>query len=147
LLEVVLLPCMVGVCFAIYYVLPNGRVPARPVISAALVAGLVMEAGKFVYLATLPLFNFREVYGPFALSVTLLFWAFLGALVLLSGAHLSARVHSREPFGGRSTPTKRAATDFSASPSKAQDSSAAVIDLDESKHESQAGALEPPQNT
>lgn len=104
LLEVVLLPCMVGICFAIYYVLPNGKVPARPVVSAALVAGLVMEAGKFIYLATLPLFNFREVYGPFALSVTLLFWAFLGALVLLSGAHLSARVHSPDRFSARLRP-------------------------------------------
>lgn len=114
LLEVVLLPCMVGICFAIYYVLPNGRVPARPVISAALVVSLLMEGGKFVYLATLPLFNFREVYGPFALSVTLLFWAFLGALVLLSGAHISARIHSPDGSVGRPAPMKRAATGFGA---------------------------------
>jgi len=92
LLEVVLLPCMIGIFFLTYYVLPNGKVPAGPLFSAALVAGLVTEAGKFIYHVTLPLFKFREVYGPFALSVTLLFWAFLGALVLLSGAHLSARI-------------------------------------------------------
>jgi uncharacterized BrkB/YihY/UPF0761 family membrane protein len=30
------------------------------------------------------------VYGPFALSVTLLFWAYAGAMILLFGAHLSA---------------------------------------------------------
>jgi membrane protein len=98
LLEAVLLPCMIGIFFLTYYVLPNGRVPAGPLFSAALVAGLVTEAGKFVYHLTLPLFKFREVYGPFALSVTLFFWAFLGALVLLSGAHLSARIyfHNRD---------------------------------------------------
>ncbi len=36
------------------------------------------------------MFRFREVYGPFALSVTLLFWAYAGAMILLFGAHLSA---------------------------------------------------------
>ncbi len=53
--------------------------------------GVIMEILKFVYIETLPLFRFREVYGPFALSVTLLFWAFVGALVMLLGAHLSAQ--------------------------------------------------------
>ena len=99
LLEVVLLPCMIGIFFLTYYVLPNGKVPAGPLFSAALVAGLVTEAGKFIYHVTLPLFKFREVYGPFALSVTLLFWAFLGALVLLSGAHLSARIYFHNRAG------------------------------------------------
>jgi len=38
----------------------------------------------------LPWLNFEEVYGPFSLSVTLMFWAFLSGLLLLAGAHLSA---------------------------------------------------------
>ncbi len=99
LLEAVLLPCLVGIFFVTYYVLPNGKVPAGPLFSAALVAGLITEGGKFIYYLTLPLFKFREVYGPFALSVTLLFWAFLGALVLLSGAHLSARIYFHNRAG------------------------------------------------
>jgi membrane protein len=57
-----------------------------------------MEVGKFVYVLTLPLFGFREVYGPFALSVTLVFWAFLGALILLFGAHLSARGFAEQAY-------------------------------------------------
>jgi uncharacterized BrkB/YihY/UPF0761 family membrane protein len=36
------------------------------------------------------MFRFREVYGPYALTATLLFWAYAGALILLFGAHLSA---------------------------------------------------------
>jgi len=95
LLEAVLLPCLVAIFFLTYYALPNGKVPAGPLFSAALFTGLVTEAGKFTYQLTLPLFKFREVYGPFALSVTLLFWAFLGALVVLAGAHLSARIYFR----------------------------------------------------
>ncbi len=99
LLEAILFLCTVGVFFLTYYVLPNGKVPVGPVFSAALAAGVVTEAGKFVYHVTLPLFKFREVYGPFALSVTMLFWAFLGALVLLSGADLSARFYFRGRVG------------------------------------------------
>jgi len=38
----------------------------------------------------LPLFRFREVYGPFFVSATLLFWAYIAALILLFGADLSA---------------------------------------------------------
>jgi membrane protein len=109
LLEAVLLFCIVGIYFVTYYVLPNGKVPAGSVLSAAIAAGLVTEAGKFVYHITLPSFQFREVYGPFALSVTLLFWAFLGALVLLSGAHLSARIYSRRvspQLAGESPPQR-----------------------------------------
>jgi uncharacterized BrkB/YihY/UPF0761 family membrane protein len=41
----------------------------------------------------LPRLNFGEVYGPFALSVSMMFWAFLTGLLLLAGAHLSAEEH------------------------------------------------------
>lgn len=91
MLEIVSIPLAVSIYFVIYYFLPNGKVPIKRVLPAAVVAGLLTEGGKFVYIMTLPLFRFREVYGPFALSVTLLFWAFLGSLILLFGAHLSAR--------------------------------------------------------
>ena len=91
LLEIVAVPLAVSIYFAIYYFLPNGPVPVRRVFPAAIVVGVLMEIAKFVYMETLPLFRFREVYGPFALSVTLLFWAFVGALILLLGAHLSAQ--------------------------------------------------------
>jgi membrane protein/epoxyqueuosine reductase len=33
------------------------------------------------------------VYGPFALSVSMMFWAFLSGLLLLAGANLSAEEH------------------------------------------------------
>jgi membrane protein len=34
---------------------------------------------------------FQEVYGPFSISVALMFWAFLMGLLLLTGAYLSAQ--------------------------------------------------------
>lgn len=86
------LPTTILIFFLLYYVMPNGKVPARPVLRAAVFAGLLTEVVKYVYIWTLPWLNFREVYGPFSVSVTLLMWAFLSSLVLLVGAHLSAPV-------------------------------------------------------
>jgi len=108
LLEILSVPLTVAVCFAIYYVLPNRKMDARSIFPGALVGGILIAAGKFLYILTLPLFRFREVYGPFALSVTLLFWGFGAALILLLGAHLSAQsvrgggVQSAQPEASQS---------------------------------------------
>jgi len=83
----------IAVFFLIYWLLPNGKVPARAVLPGAVVMGLLSEVLKYAYIVTLPWLNFQEVYGPFALSVSLMFWAFLSGLLLLAGAHLSARQH------------------------------------------------------
>lgn len=98
LLEVVSIPFAVSIFFAIYYLLPNGKVPTRRVLPAAALTGVLTILASFVYVLTLPLFRFREVYGPFALSVTLLFWAYIGALILLFGAHLSVQSFWEEYF-------------------------------------------------
>ena len=85
------LPLLISLYVIIYYAAPNGRAPMRRVFPAAVLAGVLTAVAKFVYMVTLPLFRFREVYGPFSLSVTLLFWAFVGAMILLFGAHLSSQ--------------------------------------------------------
>ena len=85
----------IAIFFLIYWVLPNGKVPARAVLPAAVIMGLLSESLKYVYIWALPLLNFQEVYGPFALSVTLMFWAFLSGLLLLTGAQLSVQGHRR----------------------------------------------------
>ncbi len=85
----------IAIFFLIYWLLPNGKVPARAVLPSAIMIGLLSEALKYAYVLALPWLNFQEVYGPFALSATLMFWAFLTGLLLLTGAHLSARGDSR----------------------------------------------------
>jgi membrane protein len=85
----------IAIFFLIYWVLPNGKVPARAVLPAAVIMGLLSEALKYAYILALPRLNFQEVYGPFALSVSLMFWAFLTGLLLLAGAHISAEEHVR----------------------------------------------------
>ena len=81
----------ITVFFLVYWLLPNGKVPARGVLPAAILMGLLSEALKYAYIFALPWLNFGEVYGPFAISVSLMFWAFLSGMLLLTGAHLSAR--------------------------------------------------------
>jgi membrane protein len=83
----------IAIFFLIYWLLPTGKIPARAVLPAAAVVGLLWEAAKYLYIWTLPWLNFREVYGPFAVSVTLMIWAFLSGLLLLAGAHLTAAGH------------------------------------------------------
>ena len=83
----------IAIFFLIYWLLPNGKVPPRAVLPAAIIMGLLSEALKYAYILALPWLNFQEVYGPFALSVTLMFWAFLSGLLLLAGANLSAEEH------------------------------------------------------
>jgi membrane protein len=85
----------ITIFFLIYWLLPNGKVPARAVLPAAVIMGLLSEILKYGYILALPRLNFQEVYGPFALSVSLMFWAFLSGLLLLTGAYLSAERHER----------------------------------------------------
>jgi len=86
----------IAIFFLVYWLLPNRKVPARGVLPAAVIMGLLSEALKYAYIFALPRLNFAEVYGPFAISVSLMFWAFLSGMLLLTGAHLSARKMLRD---------------------------------------------------
>ena len=89
--------------FLIYWVLPHGKVPARAVLPAAIITGLVSEAAKYIYILLLPWLNFQQVYGPFSVSVTLIFWSFWSGMLLLGGAYLSAAEHSSRVQARRDT--------------------------------------------
>ena len=81
----------IAIFFLVYWLLPNGKVPAHVVLPTAVLMGLLSEALKYAYIFALPHLNFGEVYGPFAISVSLMFLAFLSGMLLLTGAHLSAQ--------------------------------------------------------
>jgi membrane protein len=83
----------IAIFFLIYWLLPNGKVPRGPCCLRPSSWDLLSEALKYAYILALPWLNFQEVYGPFALSVTMMFWAFLSGLLLLAGANLSAEEH------------------------------------------------------
>jgi len=94
-MKVFAIAASIAIFFLIYWLLPNGKVPARAVLPTAIIMGLFSEALKYGYILALPWLNFAEVYGPFALSVSMMFWAFLTGLLLLAGANLSAEEHLR----------------------------------------------------
>jgi membrane protein len=91
MMKVFAIGASIAIFFLIYWLLPNGKVPARAVLPTAVIMGLLSEALKYGYILALPWLNFAEIYGPFAISVSMMFWAFLTGLLLLAGANLSAR--------------------------------------------------------
>ena len=75
--------------FAVYYVLPNRKVPWRPVIRTSIVTGIVWLASKLIFVAALPHLDLSSLYGPFYVSVGLLFWSYVSGLILFAGAQFS----------------------------------------------------------
>ena len=82
--------------FSIYWLLPNCKVPWRPVLRASIVVGLIWLLSKYVFVAILPHLDLRSLYGPFYISVGLLIWAYISGLILFAGAQYSvARLGNR----------------------------------------------------
>jgi membrane protein len=75
--------------FSIYWILPNCKVPVRPILRTSIVTGLVWLAAKYIYVAVLPHLNLKSLYGPFYVSVGLLFWGYFSGLILFAGAQFS----------------------------------------------------------
>jgi len=75
--------------FSIYWLLPNRKVPWRPVLRTAIVTGSVWLLAKLVFVAVLPHLDLENLYGPFFVSVGLIFWAYVSGLILFAGAQFS----------------------------------------------------------
>jgi uncharacterized BrkB/YihY/UPF0761 family membrane protein len=78
----------IAIFFLIYWLLPNGKVPARAVLPTAIIMGLLQRPEVRLYGGSAHL-NCRSVRAVRAL-VSLMFWAFLFGTLMLTGAHLSA---------------------------------------------------------
>ena len=75
--------------FCIYWILPNRKVPWRPVLRTSVVTGVIWLAAKFVFVLILPHLDLKALYGPFYVSVGLIFWAYVSGLILFAGAQFS----------------------------------------------------------
>lgn len=85
--------------FSVYFILPNRKVPWRPVLRTSIITGLVWLFSRFVFATVLPHIDLR-IYGPFYVSVGLLFWAYISGLILFAGAQFSvARIGNTEHKG------------------------------------------------
>jgi membrane protein len=90
-LKLAAVPFSILIFLLVYWLLPNGKVPLRAVWPIAVLAGVVVEGAKNLYVWLWPLLGLRRAYGPFFISVTLLLWGFCAALIVLGGAEMSAR--------------------------------------------------------
>lgn len=75
---------------AIFRYLPNRRQGFRRVWPEAVAAGAVWVLGNIGFRSLVPLWPLKDIYGPFFISITLLFWAYGTAAVILFFARLAA---------------------------------------------------------
>jgi uncharacterized BrkB/YihY/UPF0761 family membrane protein len=75
--------------FSIYWLLPNRKVPWRPVLLTSIYTGIIWLAAKLVFVDALPHLDLKALYGPFYVSVGLLFWSYISGLILFAGAQFS----------------------------------------------------------
>lgn len=80
--------------FSIYWLLPNRKLPARPVLRVSIVTGALWVGAKYLFVAILPRLDLTSMYGPFSVSVGLLLWAYVSGLLLFAGAQFSAMRHN-----------------------------------------------------
>ena len=75
--------------FSIYWLLPNRKVPWQHVLSTSIYTGVIWLVSKYIFQLLLPHMHLIDLYGPFHVSVGLLFWAYTSGLILFAGAQFS----------------------------------------------------------
>jgi membrane protein len=95
--KVAAIPIGIVILFLIYWILPNRRIPAARVAPVAILAGLVLEGMKYVFLLMWPLLHVKleREYGVFRNSATILIWGFASAMIVLAAAQWAARLESQ----------------------------------------------------
>lgn len=88
---------LVASIFALYKLLPNTKIDAMQVLPAAILAGIMAEFVRIVFVHTIP--QLGATQGPFATSVTFLLLAYFESFVLLGCAFLASQTE-RYPWMG-----------------------------------------------
>ncbi len=95
------LPVSIFALFLVYWVLPNRPIEPGRVLPVAIAVGVALEALKYVYIVIEPMLTeklAREYYTVFQHSAMILIWSFVCAMVVLAGAHWTARQDQRDPL-------------------------------------------------
>ncbi len=95
--KVAAVPIGIVILFLVYWILPNRRIAPARVAPVAILAGLVLEAMKYVFLLIWPMLHLKleREYGVFHNSATILIWAFASAMIVLAAAQWAAHRESR----------------------------------------------------
>jgi membrane protein len=83
--------------FALYKFLPNTKIAAKQVLPAAILAGILAELVRILFVHAIP--NLMPTQGPFAISVTFLLMAYFETFVILGCAFLASQTE-RYPWMG-----------------------------------------------
>src|SRR5262249_22758397 len=96
LFKIVAVPILILALGLMYWILPNRKIAPARLIPVAVLVGLALELLKYINLLTWPLLKVKlqKEYGPFYISVTIILWSFLSAMIVLAGAEWSARGQS-----------------------------------------------------
>lgn len=94
------LPFSILALFLVYWLLPNREIEPRRVAPVAIVVGLLLETLKYVNLLISPMLTekLKHEYDVFRFSVTILLWSFAAAMIVLAGAHWTARRGAADPL-------------------------------------------------
>jgi membrane protein len=95
--KVAAIPIGIVILFLIYWILPNRRIRPARVAPVAILAGLVLEVMKYVFLLIWPLLHIKmeREYGVFRNSATILIWGFVSAMIVLAAAQWAAQMESQ----------------------------------------------------
>ncbi|WP_420237304.1 YihY/virulence factor BrkB family protein [Telmatobacter bradus] len=75
--------------FSIYWLMPNCKIDPKPVLRTSIWTGIVWLISKYIFELILPHLDLGSLYGPFRVSVGLIFWAYTSGLILFAGAQFS----------------------------------------------------------
>jgi membrane protein len=81
----------ISVFMILYIILPHGSATWREVLPGAIGAGMIWELAKriFLYFVSAYISITNLVYGTVTTIIAFLFWAYIGSLIFIFGAHLS----------------------------------------------------------
>jgi uncharacterized BrkB/YihY/UPF0761 family membrane protein len=98
--KIAAVPVSILALFLIYWILPNRQVEPRRILPVAIVVGIALELLKYVNLLIWPFLQHKldREYSVFQHSVTILLWSFLVAMIVLAGAHWTARQDKPDPL-------------------------------------------------
>ena len=94
------IPVSMFALFLVYWLLPNRKIEPGRVAPVAIVVGLVLESLKYLNMLFANVIHEKldREYKIFEYSVTILLWSFAAALVVLAGAHWTARRDTQDPL-------------------------------------------------
>jgi membrane protein len=100
LFKLAAVPVSMFALFLVYWLLPNRKIEPARVAPVAVVVGLLLEVLKYVNLLLSNSLSrkLEHEYNIFQFSVTILLWSFVAALIVLAGAHWTARRDTADPL-------------------------------------------------